>query len=267
MTNLVSRVAVAAAALPAVLGLVWLGGWWLFVLLAAAGLAALHELYAMARPLRPVVIAGYAGLLLTLFGIELGGLRWGVGGLLSTLALAFLVKGIAETRQSATVAVGTTVLGVTWISFGLGYLILLRQVPVHSQLVAFTVLLAVWGGDTAAFFFGRLAGRHKLAPVISPGKTWEGFVAGTIVTVLVPFFALYTDRRHFLPIWQELALGGVIAVAAPMGDLFESSLKRDMQVKDSGRLLGGHGGVLDRIDALLFASIASFYALLGFGWA
>lgn len=267
MTNFVSRVTVVAVALPAVLGLVWLGGWWLFVLLAAAGMAALHELYAMARPLRPVVIAGYAGLLLTLFGIELGGLRWGTGGLLSTLALAFLIKGIAETRQSATVTVGTTMLGVTWIGLGLGYMILIRGIPVHSRLAAFTVLLAVWGGDTAAYFFGRLAGRHKLAPVISPGKTWEGFVAGTIVTVLIPFFALYSDRKHFLPIWQEFALGAVIAVAAPMGDLFESAVKRDLQVKDSGRLLGGHGGVLDRVDALLFATIASFYALLGFGWA
>src|SRR5207302_9424395 len=106
-----------------------------------------------------------------------------------------------------------------------------------------------------------------LAPVISPGKTWEGFVAGTIVTVLVPFFALYSDRRHFLPIWQELALGGVIAVAAPMGDLFESSLKRDMQVKDSGRLLGGHGGVLDRLDAPLFAFVAAYYLLRAFNAA
>ena len=267
MAGLSSRILVGAVGLPAVLGLVWLGGWWLFVLLAVAGLAALHELYAIARPLRPVVIAGYAGLLLTLFGIELGGLPWGTGGLLGTLALAFLVKGIAETRQSATVTVGTTVLGVTWIGLGLGYMILLRDIPAYSQAAAFAVLLAVWGGDTAAYFFGRLAGRHKLAPVISPGKTWEGFVAGTIVTVLVPFFALYSDRKHFLPIWQEFALGAVIAVAAPMGDLFESAVKRDLQVKDSGRLLGGHGGVLDRVDALLFASVAAFYTLLEFGWA
>ena len=86
-----------------------------------------------------------------------------------------------------------------------------------------------------------------------------------IVAILVPFFALY--HQHFLTIGESLALGVVIAISAPLGDLFESALKRDMNVKDSGRLLGGHGGMLDRIDALLFASVASYYLVRAFGWA
>jgi phosphatidate cytidylyltransferase len=90
-------------------------------------------------------------------------------------------------------------------------------------------------------------------------------VAGTIVAVLVPFFALY--HQHFLTVGESLALGVVIAVSAPLGDLFESALKRDMKAKDSGHLLGGHGGMLDRLDALLFASIASYYTIRAFGWA
>jgi len=85
------------------------------------------------------------------------------------------------------------------------------------------------------------------------------------VAILVPFFALY--HQHFLTIGESLALGVVIAISAPLGDLFESALKRDMNVKDSGRLLGGHGGMLDRIDALLFASVASYYLVRAFGWA
>jgi phosphatidate cytidylyltransferase len=121
----------------------------------------------------------------------------------------------------------------------------------------------VFASDTAAYFAGRFLGRHKLAPRTSPGKTWEGLVAGTIVAVLVPFFALYEEG--FLDVVESLALGGVIAIAAPIGDLFESALKRDAGVKDAGRLLLGHGGMLDRIDALLFAGIASYYALLAFG--
>ena len=114
----------------------------------------------------------------------------------------------------------------------------------------------------AAFFAGKLFGRHKLARVLSPGKTWEGFVIGTVVCVLVAFFALYEDRDTFLSIWEAIVLGTVIALASTVGDLFESAVKRDMQVKDSGRLLGGHGGVLDRIDSLLFASVAGYYTIV-----
>jgi phosphatidate cytidylyltransferase len=264
VSNLVSRLVVGAIGLPLVLGMVWLGGWWLFFLAVLVGMLALHEYYAMTRPLRPIVIAGYLGLILTLLAAQAGGFAWIPGGLATTFALAFVLKGVAETKQSATVAVGGTVLGVAWIGLGLTFVILLRDLPVHGQLAAFTLLLAVWAGDTAAFFVGGLVGRHKLAPRISPGKTWEGFVAGAAATVFVTFVALYEDRGEFLSIGQALLLGLTIAVAAPLGDLFESLLKRDMGLKDTGNLLRGHGGVLDRIDAQLFAAIAAFYVILAF---
>jgi phosphatidate cytidylyltransferase len=264
MSNLMSRLVVTAIGLPLVLGLVWLGGWWLFVLATAVGLLALHEFYGMTRPLRPIVIAGYLGLVLTLLAAQAGGFAWIAGGLFTTVALSFLLKGLADTKQSATVAVGGTVLGVAWIGLGLVALMFLRDLPVHGRLAAFTVLLAVWAGDTLAFFVGRLVGRHKLAPTISPGKTWEGFIAGTAATIFVAFVALYQDRDEFLSIGQSLLLGLALAAAAPLGDLFESLLKRDMGVKDSGRLLAGHGGVLDRVDAQLFAAVTAFYVILAF---
>jgi phosphatidate cytidylyltransferase len=264
VSNLASRLLVGAIGLPLVLGLVWEGGWWLFALAAAVGLLALHEYYAMTRPLRPIVIAGYLGLVLTLLAAQVGGFEWIPGGLATTFVLAFMLKGVAETRQSATVSVGDTVLGVAWIGLGLVFLLLLRDLPHHGQLAAFTVLLAVWAGDTLAFFVGSLVGRHKLAPKISPGKTWEGLIAGTAATVFVTFVALYKDRDEFLSIGQAVLLGLAIAVAAPLGDLFESLLKRDMGVKDSGRVLAGHGGMLDRIDAHLFAAAAAFYVILAF---
>ena len=138
----------------------------------------------------------------------------------------------------------------------------MRDIPDKGRLATFAVLLAVWAGDIGAFFAGRLIGRHKLAPRLSPGKTWEGFVFGTIATVFVAFDALY--KRHYISIGQSLLLGLVIAVSGPLGDLFESGVKRDMQVKDSGRLLGGHGGVLDRLDAPLFAFVAAYYLLRAF---
>jgi phosphatidate cytidylyltransferase len=259
-----SRIVVGAVLLPAVLGLVYLGGWWLWALTAVAGLIALHELYRVARPLRPVVLAGFAGTLLALLGAQLGGLPWMTAGFLATLLFAFVLKGISDTRQSLTVSVAVTVLGVAWIALGLAHALLLRAIPEHGRLAVFTVLLAVFAADAAAYFTGILIGRHKLAPTISPGKTWEGFAGGTIVAILVPFFALY--HQHFLTIGESIALGVVVAVVAPLGDLFESAVKRDMNVKDTGRLLAGHGGMLDRIDALLFASIASYYLVRAFGW-
>ena len=260
MSPFLSRILVAVVGLPVVLGVVWLGGWWLCLLALVAGVIALHELYVMARPLRPLALAGYCGLALTLLGAQLGGPVWMLGGFLTTLAFAFLLKGVSETRQSLTVAVATTMLGVAWVGLGLGYLMLLRGLPEHGRLAIFTVLLAVFGADTLAFFVGRLIGRHKLAPVISPGKTWEGLAASTVAAVLIPFFALY--HQHFLTTGESLVLGAMIAVAAPVGDLFESAVKRDFGVKDSGRLLAGHGGVLDRIDAPLFAGVAAYYVIL-----
>ena len=259
MSPLASRIAVAVVGLPVVLALVWAGGWWLFALAAVAAILALHEYSLMTRSLRPVTLAAYAGALLSLVGAELGGLDWTVAGFLTTLVLAFILHWVGQTRQSATVAIASTVLGAAWIGLCLAHLLLLRDIPKDGRLATFTVLLAVWAGDIGAFFAGRLIGRHKLAPALSPGKTWEGFVFGATCTVFVAFVALY--KQDFISIADSIFLGLVIAVAGPLGDLFESGIKRDMQVKDSGRLLGGHGGVLDRLDAPLFAFVAAYYLL------
>jgi phosphatidate cytidylyltransferase len=147
-----------------------------------------------------------------------------------------------------------------WVGLGVAFMLLLRALPEHGRLALYTVLLAVWAGDTLAYFGGRLFGRHKMAPTTSPGKTWEGFVFGTAATIFVAFVALY--KQHFLSISDSIVLGAAIAVAAPLGDLFESLLKRDAGVKDSGHLLGGHGGMLDRLDAFLFAAPAAYFVIL-----
>jgi phosphatidate cytidylyltransferase len=214
----------------------------------------------MTRTLRPVVLAGYLGALAALLGATLGGTDWALAGLLSTLVFAFVIKG-----GLSTVSVSVTVLGVVWIGLGLAHALLLRDIDEHGVLAVYTVLLAVWAGDAAAYFVGRLIGRHKLAPTVSPGKSWEGLIAGTVATVGVTFIAVY--EQNFLTIPESLVLGVVIAIVAPVGDLFESALKRDADVKDSGRLLAGHGGVLDRIDALLFAWVAAYYVVVAFGAA
>jgi phosphatidate cytidylyltransferase len=266
MTGVFSRVLVALVGLPVVLGMVWLGGWWLFGLVAAAAVVAVHEFVTMARPLRPLAPAAYIGTILALVGAQEGGVVWMLGGFLTAFLVAFALNAVAVTRAPSTAAIGATVLCAAWIGFGLGHLLLLRKMHDQPQLLAFTVLLTVFGADTFAYFAGRLFGRHKLAPTLSPGKTWEGFLVGSIVGMFVSFVALYSDRDHYLEMWQAVILGLVVVLAAAAGDLFESMLKRDMQVKDTGRLLGGHGGILDRIDALLFASAAAFYLVLGFNY-
>jgi phosphatidate cytidylyltransferase len=267
MSSFASRVLVGVAGLPLVLGMLWLGGWWLFALLVAAGVIALHEFALLARPLRPLVPAGYAGVVLALLGARLGGLDWMLAGFLVTFLVAFVLNGIAETRAPATVAVSATVFGAAWIGLGLGHVILLRDLHTHARLAAIAVVLAVFADSTFAYFGGRLLGRHRMAPVLSPRKTWEGFAAGSLVAVFVTFVALYQDRKHFLSVWQAVVLGLVVALAEAAGDLFESALKRDMQVKDTGRLLAGHGGMLDRIDSVLFAVPAAYWLIRAFGYA
>jgi phosphatidate cytidylyltransferase len=256
-----SRIVVALVLLPAVLGIVWLGGWWLTSVALVGGLMALHELYVMGRGLRPIVLGGFVGLVLTLLGAQLGGdVTWMLGGMLATVLVAFVLYGVSDARPSATASISLTLLGVVWVGGGLGCLMLLRAIPDDGRLVVFTVLIAVFADDTAAYFVGRTIGRHKMAPRISPGKSWEGFVGGTVAAMAVAFFAMYD--QGYLTDLEALALGATVAFSSTLGDLFESAIKRDLGVKDSGRVLAGHGGMLDRIDSILWAGPAAFYLVL-----
>ena len=186
---------------------------------------------------------------------------------MSTLFLSFLVFGLSDVRPSATASFGVTLLGVVWIGGGIGFLLLIREIPHNGFWAVVAVLFTVFVADSAAFFVGRAVGRHRMAPVISPGKTWEGFVAGVLAAMATTFLILYQDRNTFLSIPEMLGLGAAVALAAVAGDLFESAVKRDLGVKDSGRLLGGHGGMLDRLDAPLFAGAVAYFFLKAIGAA
>jgi len=150
-----------------------------------------------------------------------------------------------------------------YVGLGFSAVLLTRRLDVGTA-VLLTVIFGTWAGDTMAYFTGRFFGSTPMAPVLSPKKTWEGFAGGAISTVLlVVFIGLYTP----LGAADSLILGAVIAVAGPLGDLFESLVKRDVQIKDSGRGIPGHGGVLDRFDALIFTSVSAYFLLtlaLGF---
>jgi phosphatidate cytidylyltransferase len=267
LSPLVSRVLVALILLPLVIGLVYLGDWWLLGLGLVGGVLALHELYVMARELRPLVLGGYLGFAVTLLGLQLGGIDWMLGGLLAAFLFAFVVYGLGGVRQSATTSFGVTLLGVVWVGAGIGCLLLIRDIPEFGFWAVMAVLFTVFAADTGGFFVGRTFGRHPMAPAISPKKSWEGFVGGVLAAVGMAFVILYRDRDDFLSIPESLILGLVIALAAVLGDLFESAVKRDLEVKDSGRALGGHGGMLDRLDSLLWAGPAAYFTILAFGAA
>jgi phosphatidate cytidylyltransferase len=263
LSSFLSRLVVSAVLLPLLFAAVWLGGWWLFSVALVAAVLALHELYTIARGLRPLVLGGFVGLTLTLVGAEAGGVSWMVAGFFSAVLFAFLVFGFSDARSSATASISITLLGVVWVGGGLASLLLLRESTEQGRLLLITVLIAVFADDTAAFFVGRTIGRHRMAPTISPAKSWEGFVAGTLAAMSVAFFALYDQYDDgLLTNLEALGLGAAVAASATLGDLFESAVKRDVGVKDSGRVLAGHGGMLDRIDSVLWAGPAALFAVL-----
>lgn len=180
--------------------------------------------------------------------------------------------------RTALAAAASSAFGLFYVAIPLAGLIYMRWTPRISVLIVF-ILLSVWAGDIAAYYVGKNFGSHKLAPVVSPNKTWEGAVASLVASVFVAWLVFHFCKpieRLFVFQWafyeilpsqvapvHAIVLGGITNVAAQFGDLFESAIKRGAQSKDSGSLLPGHGGILDRIDALLFAiPVVWYYAEL-----
>ena len=160
-------------------------------------------------------------------------------------------------------AIAATLFGVLWIGLPLVHAIFLRALP-HGDGLLIDVLVGTFLGDTAAYFGGRMYGRRKLAPTISPNKTLEGLLAGILGGTIAFWCAgLYQD---WLSGTDALLIGFLVALAAPVGDLFESLIKRDLDVKDTGRVFGAHGGVLDRLDAVFFSVVVGYYAAVALGY-
>jgi phosphatidate cytidylyltransferase len=161
--------------------------------------------------------------------------------------------------------------GLIWIAYPLTLVPLLWKQEDGPALVLF-LMVCVWSGDIAALYIGRAFGKHKLAPRLSPGKTWEGAIASIAGSLLAAGLVIWigdllTARGNLVlhitqPVWQTLLLAAILNIAAQLGDLLESAVKRGAGVKDSGTMLPGHGGILDRIDALLLAAPVLWFALI-----
>ncbi len=177
-------------------------------------------------------------------------------GLLVLLALALAMRPGRDLAQSLGAA-ASTVMGVLYVALPFALLVFLREAPKGEYLVVY-VLALTWVSDTAAYYAGRAFGRHKMALRVSPGKTWEGAAASLAAATLFGWLFL----GYFfpaVPLWASLLSALAVNIAGQVGDLAESALKRGAGVKDSGSLLPGHGGLLDRVDALLFAIPVLWY--------
>ena len=264
-SNGVLRVLTAAVGLPVVVGAVWLGGWWLGGLVALIGVLAQRELYALGRaagtnPLEgPGLAAGALVALAPLAGWALPA----AGAVVAGLLCAFPFR---ETRSNPVLDAAVTLGGVLYPTALLATLTALRLgaeavLPGREAFwLTLAVFLLVFATDTAAYYTGRAVGKRPLAPKVSPKKTWEGAAGGALGAVAVAVLLKATVLPS-LPWAVAVGLALVAAAAGPMGDLAESRFKRAVGVKDSGTLLPGHGGLLDRFDALTVVAPLA-YALL-----
>jgi phosphatidate cytidylyltransferase len=233
------------------------GGLVFSLAIAALGIVALHEFHGMTDSLRPIKRASYIAVPALVIAAHFGTAFNVLMILAAAVVLLFFFGADRNHREGVTVSMGVTLLGIVWIGVPLVHAVLLRELPDHGAALLIDVLVGTFATDTAAYATGRMFGTHRIAPTLSPNKTLEGLVGGFLIGTMAFWFAgLYQD---WLSGVDALMMGAAVAALAPIGDLFESMLKRDLGCKDTGRLFGPHGGLLDRLDAVFFTIVVGYY--------
>jgi phosphatidate cytidylyltransferase len=255
-SDLLSRVLVAVPAAFVAIAFIDLGGLPLALFLIAIGWVCLHELYRMLGRWRPVPVIGFAALVGMVLAARYGTQRDVLEVAMASIPVLFLAVMMRARPGGATVAIAGTLLGIFWIGFAFAHAELLRELR-HGNAVMIDILVGTFLGDTAAYLGGRMFGRHLLAPQISPNKTVEGLMCGMLIAIVSVFLAgLY---QTWMGEGKALLLGLGVAILGPLGDLFESLVKRDAGAKDAGTMFGAHGGALDRVDSAIFTIVAGYY--------
>ncbi len=271
-SDLAARVLVALILAPIAIVMVWQGGEVFALGLVVLGVIALGELYTLMGRVRPPALAGFLALVALLAAALYGEPRHVVMVLVAAFPVTFFLALVRPRRANVSWAIAVTLFGVLWIGLPMVHVLWLRELAIEQDGdtvatgmgLVFDVLIATFVGDTFAYFVGRAYGRTRFAPLISPNKTLEGLLGGVVGGTLAFWCAgLYQD---WLTGWHALLIGFLVAITAPLGDLFESLVKRDLEVKDTGTLFGAHGGVLDRLDAVLFTIVVGYYAAVGLGY-
>ena len=281
---MLQRSLTALVGIPILVGAIWLGAPWLTVLVVAAGLAAIWELYRMTPagvgPL-PIVL-GAAWVLAMLSGAQAASGRDNFliisGGVLAAGSFVALLWFIAFYRgddsvgnKNIPIGLGYLILGPIYVGFLLAHALMLREItgsgaeiegtPDFGRSWLLFALLVTFAVDTGAYLVGRSVGRRPMAPSISPNKTWEGSLGGFASAVAAALvLGLVFDLG--VPAWQQAMIGGVVGVVGQWGDLIESKLKRIADLKDASSIIPGHGGLLDRLDSVLLSLPAVYYLIV-----
>ena len=250
------RVLVVLPWIAVTIAIVVAGGLVFAAAMVAVGVLCLREYVTMTADSRPLAIPAYLAVAALVAAAHFG-TAFNVLLILAAsfpLLFAFAAK---ASRDGATISMAVTLLGIVWIGIPLVHAVLLRDLPDHGAGLLVDVLVGTFVADTAAYATGRMFGSHKIAPNLSPNKTIEGLIGGFLIGTMGFWFAgLYQD---WLSGVDALIIGAAVAAIAPIGDLFESMLKRDLGTKDTGTLFGPHGGILDRLDAVFFTVVVGYY--------
>lgn len=226
----------------------------------AIGGLCLREFFAVTHDRKPVQIPVYLSVLACVIAAYFGDVFHLMIVVVASLPLLFLFSADPRRKGSLVISVSLGVLAIVWIGLPLAHAIFLRELPDHGASLLVNVLVGTFVADTAAYATGRMFGHRRIFPRISPNKTLEGLIGGFVIGALAVWFAgLYQD---WLSGTDALMMGLVVAAIAPIGDLFESAFKRDIGIKDTGTIFGPHGGMLDRLDAVLFTVVAGYYVSL-----
>jgi phosphatidate cytidylyltransferase len=224
---------------------------------AAIGVLCLREYLEMTSSARPLAIPAYAAVVAMVVAAHYGTSYSVLLVFAASFPVLFAFGADARRLDGVTVSMSVTLLGIVWIGLPLAHAVFLRDLPSHGAALLIDVLVGTFVTDTAAYATGRMFGSHKIAPNLSPNKTVEGLIGGFVIGTMGFWFAgLY---QNWLSGADALIIGAAVAAIAPVGDLFESMLKRDLGKKDTGTLFGPHGGILDRLDAVLFTVVVGYY--------
>jgi phosphatidate cytidylyltransferase len=251
------RILFAIPAIVFTIAITVAGGLVFTIAIVGVSLLCLREYLAMTGEVRPIQRAAYIAVPALILAAHFGTAFNVLLILAAAFPVLFLFGADRHHRDGITMSMGVTLLGIIWIGIPLVHAVLLRDLPHHGAALLIDVLVGTFATDTGAYATGRMFGSHKIAPSLSPNKTLEGLLGGFLIGTMAFWFAgLYQD---WLSGVDALIIGAAVAAIAPVGDLFESMLKRDLGKKDTGTLFGPHGGILDRLDAVFFTVVVGYY--------
>jgi phosphatidate cytidylyltransferase len=253
----IKRILVAIPWIVFAIAITVAGGLAFTIAMIAIGVLCMREFLTMSGPVRPIGIAAYLTVIALILAAHFGTAFNVLLILAASFPVLFAFGADRRHRDGITMSMGVTLLGIVWIGIPLVHAVLLRDLPDHGAALLVDVLVGTFACDTGAYATGRMFGSHRIAPSLSPNKTLEGLIGGFVIGTMAFWFAgLYQD---WLSGVDALIIGAAVALIAPVGDLFESMVKRDLGTKDTGRLFGPHGGLLDRLDAVFFTIVVGYY--------